>query len=76
MKNLPRYTLEQSISCGKPLASFKLDPQGQWVNFSDIKDILKLSDNSQSTQLNNHACAFNRGFNGTCFICGKKHEEQ
>ena len=45
MKNLPRYTLEQSISCGKPIANFKLDPEGRWVNFSDIKDVLKPSYN-------------------------------
>ena len=70
MKNLPRYTLEQSMSGGKPIANFKLDPEGQWVNFSDIKDVLKPSYNRAKCVMLKHHRALRLHGIKQCGSCG------
>jgi hypothetical protein len=70
MKNLPRYTVFVSISCGKPVTSFKLDPNGQWVNFSDLKDVLKPSHNTSKCEMQKHHRALRLHGIKQCGSCG------
>ena len=62
-------------TCGCEGEESEIDPEGNWVKFSDIKDILNTSDNKQSKPLPERNCCAIHTFlplneDGTCESCG------